>query len=413
MLRRSATPCSVRRPRLVERVVDCSARTLFWAFCWALLTGSVASPAHAQQAAAAPPAVRGETPEARALGLGHAALLAFRQERYAQARSLFREAESLVHSPVFVLYLGRSAERLGLLLEAREALARCAGEALPEESPRAWWRAQAEAEAELLHLEARIPLMKVELRGALQAPLELQAQDTSGATLQIAQRDATTELWWAESPESVAANAPPREHASEQDRAPAWRLTDLSFLLHGPSTSAPVTFLLEANPGVYRLTLRDASGRSRSLLWRAVAGDRARRVSTFLEPFPPRESAAPAPPRPRLDPATREASSFRKGAWTALAAGGALVAAGLVAGGVAVERAATLRQRCEKNVCRPEDEALKNDALKAARLAAAGVGSGAVVLLTSGALFWWDAQEGPKGWSLGLKPSALELRYAF
>src|SRR4051812_34405429 len=45
---------------------------------------------------------------------------ALNDKRFADAADLFSRAESLVHSPVHLLYLARSQEKLGQLVKARE-----------------------------------------------------------------------------------------------------------------------------------------------------------------------------------------------------------------------------------------------------------------------------------------------------
>src|SRR5882672_8884200 len=56
---------------------------------------------------------------------------AFSEKRWADAIDLFTRAESLVHSPVHLLYLARAYEKLGSLVKARESYIKITNEEQP------------------------------------------------------------------------------------------------------------------------------------------------------------------------------------------------------------------------------------------------------------------------------------------
>lgn len=92
---------------------------------------------------------------------------AFKAGRWATAVDLFSRAESLVHSPVHVLFLARSQAKLGLLLEAKEAYLQVLREPSPGTAPAAGVKqARLDAQRELDELEPQIPLVSVQIDGA-------------------------------------------------------------------------------------------------------------------------------------------------------------------------------------------------------------------------------------------------------
>jgi hypothetical protein len=92
---------------------------------------------------------------------------AFKAGRWATALDLFSRAESLVHSPVHVLFLARSQAKLGLLLEAKEAYLQVLREPSAAATPAPGVKqARLDAQRELGELEPRIPLVSVQVEGA-------------------------------------------------------------------------------------------------------------------------------------------------------------------------------------------------------------------------------------------------------
>lgn len=90
-----------------------------------------------------------ESPAARAVELGRLGRTRFDAEDWAGALAAFEEAESLVHSPVFVLHMARCELRLGHADRARALYRSVAEEELPADAPVQWKNAQTEARAEL------------------------------------------------------------------------------------------------------------------------------------------------------------------------------------------------------------------------------------------------------------------------
>jgi hypothetical protein len=90
---------------------------------------------------------------------------AFRERRFPEAIDLFTRAESLVHAPPHLLYLGRSQAELGMLVQARENLLKVARESLPGNAPKAFHDAQDDAKEELQKLEARLPYVTINVDG--------------------------------------------------------------------------------------------------------------------------------------------------------------------------------------------------------------------------------------------------------
>jgi hypothetical protein len=90
---------------------------------------------------------------------------AINEKRWADAADLFTRAESLVHSPVHLLYLARAQEKLGKLVKARENYNRIIREKYGPESPDAFRQAQTSAQTEVSGLDARLAAITVKLDG--------------------------------------------------------------------------------------------------------------------------------------------------------------------------------------------------------------------------------------------------------
>lgn len=87
------------------------------------------------------------------------------EKRWAEAADLFSRAESLVHSPVHLLYLARAQEKLGRLVKARENYNRILREKVGPDSPDAFRQAQASAQQEVGAVEARLAAVTIKLEG--------------------------------------------------------------------------------------------------------------------------------------------------------------------------------------------------------------------------------------------------------
>lgn len=82
---------------------------------------------------------------------------AFNQGNYSQAVELFTRAESLVHSPVHLVFLGRAELKLGHWVKAYELFNKAKREKLPADAADAQVQAVADAGKELSDLEPQLP----------------------------------------------------------------------------------------------------------------------------------------------------------------------------------------------------------------------------------------------------------------
>lgn len=126
----------------------------------AFLLGAPAAPAEAE------PIPGGVDASELALEKGHDAVTLFEQGKWGPSLSLFRDAEQLYHSPVFVFYAARCEEKLGKLLDARVHYRSVVEENLGEDAPPIWRKAQADSVTALAALTREIPTLTVEVRGA-------------------------------------------------------------------------------------------------------------------------------------------------------------------------------------------------------------------------------------------------------
>jgi hypothetical protein len=100
---------------------------------------------------------------ARAAGI--AGLEAFSGGKYDQAVDYFSRAESLMHAPTHLLYLGRANAKLGHLVSAREYYLKLTQERLPATASKPFRDAQASGDKELADLEPRLPYVSVVVQG--------------------------------------------------------------------------------------------------------------------------------------------------------------------------------------------------------------------------------------------------------
>lgn len=92
----------------------------------------------------------------RALALGHEGLGFYNKGSWADAQQRFAEADRLAHSPVFILYLARSARNAGDLAAAKEAYDRLAREVVPAGAPAPWVGAVESGKQEGAELDKRL-----------------------------------------------------------------------------------------------------------------------------------------------------------------------------------------------------------------------------------------------------------------
>jgi len=96
---------------------------------------------------------------------------AFEEKHWAESVDYFSRAESLVHSPVHLLYMARAYEKLGALVKAREAYIRITNEELAPNAPQPMRDAKKDAQKELDALEPRVPYVSVVVQGAGPKPV--------------------------------------------------------------------------------------------------------------------------------------------------------------------------------------------------------------------------------------------------
>ena len=97
----------------------------------------------------------------RALQLGNEGLELYNQENYEAALERFDDAESLVHSPVFLLYIARIEHRRGRWVRAIAHYNRVLGEPLAADAPDTWRRAREEATVEHQRLVEEVPTLRI------------------------------------------------------------------------------------------------------------------------------------------------------------------------------------------------------------------------------------------------------------
>jgi hypothetical protein len=141
-------------------------------------TGSAGSPGSAAPTTQPAPASSGElggvvAVRERALELGREGMELYRAESWQDADDRFARAETLVHSPVFVLFMARCRRNLGHLLGARSLYRQVLGETIARDAPDPWRTAQREASEELAQLLPRIPSLRISIEGAQPGTVQL------------------------------------------------------------------------------------------------------------------------------------------------------------------------------------------------------------------------------------------------
>jgi hypothetical protein len=112
---------------------------------------------------------------------------AYEQGQFERSLDLFTKAEQLMHAPPHLLYMARSFEKLGRLVEAREAYLKIINEQLPANAPPAFKTAHSQADTELSNVEGRIAYVTVMVQGtdAKQAVVTLDHTDLPAAESDI------------------------------------------------------------------------------------------------------------------------------------------------------------------------------------------------------------------------------------
>jgi hypothetical protein len=96
---------------------------------------------------------------------------AFNEHRWSDAIDMFTRAESLVHSPVHLLYMARAYDKLNALVKERECYIKINNEDLPANASQPIRDAKQAAQKEGEALEPRIPYVSVVVQGAGAAPV--------------------------------------------------------------------------------------------------------------------------------------------------------------------------------------------------------------------------------------------------
>ncbi|NLE87284.1 MAG: hypothetical protein GX607_12895 [Myxococcales bacterium] len=124
------------------------------------------------------PALAETTDEARAgaRAAAYAGVEAFEAGRWSEAVDYFTRAESIIHSPMHLAYIGRARAQLGELVSARETLLKVLREEAHNDVAR---EAQAAARAELEALEPRLPMLTIQVQGAEDQAFEVSVDGKS------------------------------------------------------------------------------------------------------------------------------------------------------------------------------------------------------------------------------------------
>ncbi|HEX2732985.1 MAG TPA: hypothetical protein VHM70_15355 [Polyangiaceae bacterium] len=122
---------------------------------------------------------------AAARSMAEQGVQAFGAKNYEAAVDLFGRAESLIHSPVHLLYLARSNAALGHLVKAQEAYIKVSRETLGPDSPPAFRKAVDQANSELDALKPRISYATVSVHGADNASVTVDGQPVAPALVGV------------------------------------------------------------------------------------------------------------------------------------------------------------------------------------------------------------------------------------
>jgi hypothetical protein len=119
------------------------------------------------------PDVRAQTDQERAgaRAAANQGVSAYEAGNYAEALSFLERAEGLVHALPHLLYIARCHEKLGNLVQAREAYLKIGRERLKPTDPEVFQQTQVTAAEELRALDPRVPNVTVNVEGARGAGL--------------------------------------------------------------------------------------------------------------------------------------------------------------------------------------------------------------------------------------------------
>ncbi len=129
----------------------------------ALCLGLSGAGALVLQSGAAAAATPEETAAAR--NLAKQGLAAFNEQRFQEAADLFARAESLVHSPVHLLYEARARTKIGHFVKAQEAYIKIIRERFVDDAPQSFHNAKESAKNEVKELEGKLANLTVKIVG--------------------------------------------------------------------------------------------------------------------------------------------------------------------------------------------------------------------------------------------------------
>ena len=112
----------------------------------------------------------------------------YRAGKYADALDRLRRAQALYDAPVHLLYIARSEEKLGQLVESSETYRTLDRYTLPADAPEAWVAAVDDGRKELALLEPRLPKLRIRMmpKDAPEPTVEIDGASVSPAVIGIA-----------------------------------------------------------------------------------------------------------------------------------------------------------------------------------------------------------------------------------
>ncbi len=116
--------------------------------------------------ATAPAATPSDEQRELALRLGREGVALYNEQRFEDALDRFTNAEAIVHSPVFVVYMARIARKRGQWRKARALFDTVLAESFPIGTPEPWLRVRDEAALERERLVAVLPTVRVDVADA-------------------------------------------------------------------------------------------------------------------------------------------------------------------------------------------------------------------------------------------------------
>lgn len=118
-----------------------------------------------------------------ARALADAGFELFKSGKYEEAYNRFRGAEDIFHAPPHVMFMARSAAKLGRYVQARDLFASLANEELDASAPKPFHQAKKEAAIELEEVEAKMATLKVEVTGPSAPTILIDGEDRTEAAL--------------------------------------------------------------------------------------------------------------------------------------------------------------------------------------------------------------------------------------